>query len=198
MTYYIRDSYTIVRRHWILILFEIIKFIFFLAVSLIIFRIAMEYKDKISRDIEIYIMFPIIFSVLNYAFIKLINSLIIYYNELILVYDDKITIIKCSLVLRDDIEIIDAYRVMKTDAFTRGIIWNLLSYGNLVIEQQKDEVRIFHFISKPYRILEILNRQREKVKNESKKKYIVSSDKNDDYSNIKEKTIIDKVWDIIK
>lgn len=158
----------------------------------------MEYKDKISRDIEIYIMFPIIFSVLNYAFIKLINSLIIYYNELILVYDDKITIIKCSLVLRDDIEIIDAYRVMKTDAFTRGIIWNLLSYGNLVIEQQKDEVRIFHFISKPYRILEILNRQREKVKNESKKKYIVSSDKNDDYSNIKEKTIIDKVWDIIK
>lgn len=198
MTYYIRDSYTIVRRHWILILFEIIKFIFFLAVSLIIFWIAVEYKENISRDIELYIMFPIIFSILNYAFLKLINSLIIYYNELLLVYDDKIILIKCSLILRDDIEIIDAYRVMKIDAFTRGLIWNLLSYGNLVIEQQKDEVRIFHFISQPYRILEILKKQREKVKIESKKKYIVSSDKNDYFSNIKEKTIIDKVWDIIK
>jgi hypothetical protein len=33
---------------------------------------------------------------------------------------------------------------------------NLLGYGNLVIEQQRDELRILHFIPKPYKALQLL------------------------------------------
>ena len=34
---------------------------------------------------------------------------------MIVVYKDQIVMIKCSLILRDDIEIVDAYRIMKVD-----------------------------------------------------------------------------------
>ncbi|MGB2110652.1 MAG: hypothetical protein ACPHY8_01705 [Patescibacteria group bacterium] len=42
-----------------------------------------------------------------------------------IVYKDQIVSIKCSLLFRDDIEIIDAYRIMKVDGYSRGLMQNI-------------------------------------------------------------------------
>ena len=95
-----------------------------------------------------------------------------------IIQDDHVAIIKASLILKDDIEIIDSYRVMKIDAFCRWFFSNILWYWNLVIEQQKDDVRTFHFIPDPYKVLELLREQKQNVLDERKKKYIVTDDDN--------------------
>lgn len=95
---------------------------------------------------------------------NLISSIIEYYNDLIILHKDQIIILKSSLILKDDMEIIDIHKVMKIDWFKRGILQNILWYGNIVIEQQKNDVRIFHFISKPHNILKLLRIQKDKYR----------------------------------
>jgi len=169
---------TIIKKHFILLLFSILKFIFFLFLSFIIYKIYILLWDKLIWDnfyIK-YILFFFIFVLLNYSFLKFILDIIEYNNNLIIIQKDHIIILKASLILQDDIEIIDSYRVMKVDAFCHWILSNLLWYWNLVIEQQKDDVRVFHFIPTPFKILKTLREQKELVLLERKKKYIVSDE----------------------
>jgi hypothetical protein len=67
---------------------------------------------------------------------------------------------------------------MKVDGYSRGFFANVLWYGNIIIEQQKDDVRVFHFIPHPHKILMIIKRQRESVLEERKKKYFISETEN--------------------
>lgn len=153
------------------------KFIFFILLSFFLYWLSFK-VTKAYPDIEYInvIFFWFVFFTLNYAFISLILSVIYYYFDLIVVYKDQIVMIKCSLILRDDIEIVDAYRIMKVDGYSRGFFANIFWYWNLIIEQQKDDVRIFHFIPKPYKILLIIKKQRDAVLEERKKKYIISGE----------------------
>lgn len=50
----------------------------------------------------------------------------------------------------------DLSKVMKIDIEKHGWFANLLGYGHLIMEQQKDDVRVIHFIPKPYKIWQIL------------------------------------------
>jgi hypothetical protein len=50
----------------------------------------------------------------------------------------------------------DLGKVMKIDVEVHGLLSNLLGYGHLIMEQQKDEVRTIHFIPQPYKIWQIL------------------------------------------
>ncbi len=170
------NNCSIIKKHFILLLFSISKFIFFLLLSFIIYKIYTLVDTKLvwSNLYIKYILFFAIFVILNYSFIKFILDVIEYNNNLLIIKNDHIIILKASLILQDDIEIIDSYRVMKVDAFCRWIVSNIFWYWNLVIEQQKDDVRVFHFIPTPFKVLKILRQQKEKVLNERKKKYIVS------------------------
>lgn len=117
--------------------------------------------------------------VLNYAFLRLVLSIIDYYHTIIIVKGEQIFIIHCTIIMQDDMEVIDSYRITKVDVFSHGIIANLIGYGNLVIEQQRDDVRTFHFIPDPYRILKILKEQKQQVIEDRRKKYIVSEEKSE-------------------
>ncbi len=75
--------------------------------------------------------------------------------------------------MRNDIEVIDAFKIIKVDAYSRGIIPNIFSYGKLIIELQTREERLFRFMPKPYTLLKYLQEQREQVLENRKKKYIV-------------------------
>nr|MDD3720365.1 hypothetical protein [Candidatus Gracilibacteria bacterium] len=103
-----------------------------------------------------------------------------YNNNIIIVYRDHIYIIRSSLILIDDIEVLDPYRIMRMDVVCHGLISNLLDYGNLIIEQQQDEtkegIRTFHFVPNPYKLLSIIKEQRRRVVDDRRKKYIVSSE----------------------
>lgn len=156
---------------------RMMKFVFLIGLSFFLywlsFKVIASYPDIPYLNV---IFFLFVFWTLNYAFISLILSFIYYYFDLIVIYKDQIVMIKCSLILRDDIEIVDAYRVMKVDWYSRGFFANIFWYGNLIIEQQKDDVRIFHFVPKPYKILLIIKKQRDAVLEERKKKYIISEE----------------------
>ena len=171
---------TVIKRHFILLLFSILKFFFFLFITGFIYYIYVLLWNKLESEISyfMYILLGFVFILLNYTFIKFILDLIEYHNNLIIIQDDHIVIIKSSLFFKDDFEIIDSYRVMKIDSFCHWFIANVLGYWNLVIEQQKDDVRTFHFIPEPFKILKLLRDQKDYVLNERKKKYIVTWEDN--------------------
>lgn len=171
---------SIIKKHFILLLFSIFKFIFFLILAFIVYKIYAIFWEKLNWDnlyIK-YILFFAIFTFINYSFIKLILDIIEYNNNLLIIQKDHIIILKASLILQDDIEFIDSYRVMKIDAFCRWFLANIVWYWNLVIEQQKDDVRVFHFIPRPFRIVKKLREQKDIVLKERKKKYIITDEKN--------------------
>ncbi|MDP2091186.1 MAG: hypothetical protein Q8K30_06350 [Candidatus Gracilibacteria bacterium] len=63
----------------------------------------------------------------------------------------------------DDIEFIDISKITKIDTYTRGIIANIIGFGNLVIEQQREQVRIFNYIPDARKALHIINAEKEKI-----------------------------------
>lgn len=182
----IRFDYTIIKRHWIVIFAKLIKAFFFLFIALIFYYWAITYYDILWQEFVLYIILPIIWIILNYSFIKIFETFLQYYNEVLIIHWDQIIIIRSSLFLMDDIEIIDSYRVMKFDSYADWFWANLLGYWHIVLEQQKDNVRIFHFVPQPYRVISILKEQRDKILNDRRKKYIVnqSSDIVDEVKNV--------------
>lgn len=176
MHYSTRDKYTIVKRHYVILFLRLAKFVFLLMLVGFLYWLSFIFIDKFDDTVSYihYIFFGFIFGLLNYAFFSFILSLITYYFNLIVIYKDQIVFIKCTLLFRDDIEVFDAYRIVKVDGFVRWIVANVLGFWSLVIEQQKNDVRTFHFIPKPYKILMIINKQREEVLKQRSKKYIVN------------------------
>jgi hypothetical protein len=154
----------IVKRHSIILLWDFLKFILSIVFLCILYWVYISYKQVFVwnlSSIKIWV-FVFMFVMLNYIFFKHIMSLINYYNNLIVVHNDKISIIKCSLILQDDIEAINPLNIMKIDVFSHWFFSNILNFWNLVIEQQKDEVRTFHFIPNPKKLLQIIREVRNK------------------------------------
>ena len=79
-----------------------------------------------------------------------------YYNKLFIIAKDRIILIEGSLILQEDTEVMDLSKVMKVDVSCHGFFANVFNFGSLTIEQQKNEVRIIHFVPDPYHILRII------------------------------------------
>ena len=157
--------YIIIRRNLLLLIVRIIKSLFFIFVLFVIYYLSNKFNDTLSSIEGLkYMSFIVVFLLLNYAFINLISSIIEYYNDLIILHKDQIIILKSSLILKDDMEIIDIHKVIKIDWFKRWIMQNILWYWDIIIEQQKNEVKVLHFISKPHNIINTLRAQKDKYK----------------------------------
>lgn len=188
----IKDWYTIIRRHIISMFYKFFKFGFLFLFTVFLYFIITFYIEDLHRGMEIshyysddihhtwhteIISFLVIFSILNYAFFCLIFDFVKYSYNLIIIYDDQIIMIKWSLLKHDRIEIIDSFKVVKVDAFLNWIFANILRFWNLVLELQKNEVKVFNFIPRPYEMLMIIKKQRENVLNDRRKKYIIQNEK---------------------
>jgi hypothetical protein len=164
MVYYINDGCTIVRKHGIILFFRKIKFLFWLSVAGILYYVSYAYRESLWDEVVYYVLFPLIFMFLNYAFLRLILSYIMYYYRLFIIHEDHIIIVKSSWFLIDDLEVIDIHKVMKIDSFSRWFLSNLFWYGSILIEQQKNDIRTFHFMPNPYRILDVFKKHKEEFK----------------------------------
>jgi len=155
-----KEWYIIIQRHIMFVLIKYIKDLFFIILWLSIFYFS--YLNLVSfKESEFNIIsFVVIILLLHYAFIKIILYTVIYYYNLIIVFEDEFTIIKSSLILEVDIEVIDIYKIMKIDSYIRWLFPNIFWYWSIIIEQQKNDVREFHYISKPYSLLKLLKKQR--------------------------------------
>ncbi|PID84190.1 hypothetical protein CSB09_02135 [Candidatus Gracilibacteria bacterium] len=118
---------------------------------MLLYVLTIHYKSYLNPVLAKYILFPLIVIIIHYAFFYLIFRLIRYYNNLILLKKDAMFIVKTSLIEFDNIELIELDKITKIDTQMKGIIQNLLSYGTLIIEQNRDRVREFHYIYKPYK-----------------------------------------------
>lgn len=96
-----------------------LKFSFFLMVALLIGYIGITYREVIGDDIVNYIFFPLVFVLVNYSFFKFIFGAIEYFNYLFIIHNDQIFIINSSLIMRNDIEVVDAFKIVKLDAYSR-------------------------------------------------------------------------------
>lgn len=180
MSYYLTDWETIVLKHGLLKYLAIFKFIFLLFIIVMVTYIWVSFKEVIWNDLLLYVFFPFCFFLLNYTFIKLVLWLIEYYNYMFIIKDDQIIIINSSFILRDDIEIIEAYKIIKMDSYSRWLFSNIIWFWNVVIELQTKEERTFRFMPNPFRLINKLKAQRDYVLENRRKKYIV-----DDFDDIK-------------
>lgn len=161
------------KKHYILLIFYLIKFIFLLIIVFVLSFLWITYKQELWWDIVYYTIFPLAFVIVNYSFLRLILWFIEYYNYLFIIHKDQIFIINSSFILRNDVEVIDAFKIIKIDAYSRWFLPNILWYWKIIIELQTTEVREFRFMANPYYILTKLQEQRAEVLENRKKKYIV-------------------------
>lgn len=173
MSYFSKEDYSIIKKHYIILILYFIKFSFFLLIALVIWIVAIHYREALWEDIVNYVFFPLVLILVNYSFFKFISWAIEYYNYLFIIHKDQIFIINTSLILRNDIEVVDAFKIVKLDAYSRWFFSNLLWFWKIIIETQTKEERVFRFMPKPYKLLEILKKQRKTVLEERKKRYIV-------------------------
>lgn len=171
MKYYFNsDNNIIIKRHIIILFYPFAKFAFALILILFLYFISITFLpnswDNVIWNYIKTIDFVFILILLNYSFFSLIFAIISYYNNIIIIWKDNIIQIKCTLFLQNDIEVIDSYRIVKVDSFSHGIIANTLWYGEIIIEQQKNEVKTFHFIPNTYNVLNIIKKQRENILSE--------------------------------
>jgi len=160
---YPTNSYTIVRKHYVLAVLFLLRFVFMLFIALLLIYICVKFKANIWDELIIYVFFPSIFIIFNYSFIKLILWIIEYFNYLFIIKEDQIFIINCSLLMRDDIEVIDSFKIIKVDSFSRWFLANILNYWTITIELQSREVRSFRFMPNPYRLIKKLEEQKNQV-----------------------------------
>lgn len=153
MWYFLKgETATIVRRHFFLLSFSIIKFIIASLLAIMIYYIASHIiLDNHTLQISLY---AIALFIINYAFLRLTLGIIRYYNNLIIICPEQIVIIKSSLLLEDRVESLDSFKIMKLDAIASWYLANIFWYGNLIIEQQNDDLRKFHFMPHPYKVVE--------------------------------------------
>lgn len=104
------ENYTIITRHFIYFLYLVAKFLFLIVIAGVLFSSLLVYKqdlDSATSDIVGYVFFPVIFLLVNYGFLQLILGIIRYYNKLVIIVRDKLIILNSSLILQEDLEIMD-------------------------------------------------------------------------------------------
>lgn len=169
MTYFSKSNYTIIRKHWIVLIFRYLKSLLYIIIALILLYVSIKYWEYLWKEVVYYLFFPIIFFLVNYWFIKLILWYIKFYNNLLIINNWKLIVINATLLLKDDIEFIDIKQVTKIDTFVRGALSNIIWYWDLVVEQQRDQVRIFHNISNPRKALHIINDEKDNISKNNNK-----------------------------
>ena len=142
----------------------------FLIIVFVLYYVSLIFIDTIWYEINHYFLFPLIFLLVNYAFIKIVLGYIKYYNDLLIINKWHLIVIKSSLIYKDNIEFIDINKITKLDTYCNWIISNFVWFWNLVVEQQRDKVRTFHFVPEPFKALQILNEKKQKILEELKNK----------------------------
>ena len=163
MVYFTKYDYTIIRRHWIILLFKYLKNSLFLGLAWILYFISINYVGVIPNEIIYIFLLPSIFILVNYAFINLALGYIEFYNDLLIIHWWQLIVIKSTLLFKDDIEYIDVNKITKLDTFCRWFVPNILWYWSLVVEQQRDELRSFPFVPDPFKALKILKDEKDRT-----------------------------------
>lgn len=115
-------NYTLVMRHPIILLHHFAKCLFLLALSMVVFYILFTYENRLPLDFLHFVLLPMGILLINYAFMKFILALISYFNKIIIIVPEKIIIIDSTLLLQEDIEVIDIEKVVKIDVVRHGLL----------------------------------------------------------------------------
>lgn len=152
----IENDSTIVTRHPIYFFYMAVKGLLLGSIGLGIGIIFTVYKSDVPADLVRYFIFPAVLILINYAMFQLAFGVVKYHNKLIIVVRDRIILISSSLILKEDIEIMELSKVMKIDVECHGLLPNVLNFGMLIIEQQKNDVRTMRLVPDPFTVLRII------------------------------------------
>ena len=177
MSYFSKDSYTIVSKHFVFLFFSIIKFIYLLLIAVFIIYLFKTFWHNTDNSTAKLILFLFVYIIIFYSFINFGLWLVVFYNSLFILNNDQVYIINSSLFIRDEIEIIDVLKIIEVDKSSKWIFANLLWFWTIKIELQTKEERIFKYIPHPYKLLNKLKHQKERAVEDRKKKYIIEEEK---------------------
>lgn len=143
-----------------------------LLLALIIYVVSMKFQSSISTEILHIFLYPAIFLLVNYAGFKMILWYIKYYNDLLIIYDGQLIVVRSSLLFKDYLEFIDINKITKLDMYCKWFWPNVLGFWTIVAEQQRDQVREFYFVPKPFKAIHILNEEKQRTIEERKNTYV--------------------------
>lgn len=168
---------TVVSKHKILMILAILKFAYFILIAYIICFVFLSYENVLAEWFKYFLFFPVIYSIVVYSFFKLALSLIEYFYSFVILSWDNLYIIRATLVLRDEIEVIDSLKIIEIDSHARWLVQNIFWFWTIRVELQTREELNIRFVPKPYILLKQIKKQREEILEERKKKYIVEMEK---------------------
>lgn len=152
----IENDSSIISRHPIYLVYLVGKGAILLIASIGVGALFTFYKNEVPEDLLRYFVFPAVLALANYSILQFALGMVKFYNKLVIIVRDRIIIITSSLFLQEDIEILELRKVMKIDVECHGLLQNMLNYGALIIEQQKNDVRIMHLVPDPFTVLRII------------------------------------------
>lgn len=152
----VENDSSIVSRHPIYLFYLVGKGTVLLIAALGVGALFTFYKNEVPEDLLQYFVFPAVLALANYSILQFALGMVRYYNKLVIIVRDRIIIVTSSLFLQEDIEILELSKVMKIDVECHGLLQNMLNYGALIIEQQKNDVRIMHLVPDPFMVLRII------------------------------------------
>jgi hypothetical protein len=152
----IENDSSIISRHPIYLVYLVGKGAILLVASIGVGALFTFYKNEVPEDLLRYFVFPAVLALANYSILQFALGMVKFYNKLVIIVRDRIIIITSSLFLQEDIEILELRKVMKIDVECHGLLQNMLNYGALIIEQQKNDVRIMHLVPDPFTVLRII------------------------------------------
>lgn len=126
------------------------------------------------RQLVAFLYILMTFFALNLAFIMLIN----HFFDLIIVTDCRMIIVRKTLYLRNDHDMIDLIKIQDIGVESRGILCNYLDYGKLVISLSSVGTPIvIEYAPFPHEILERANRiKRIHIVDRQEKRKLLSQD----------------------
>lgn len=172
----VMEECILIRRHLILLFIKTYNYLFSIIWGLTIFSILIIYNEYFNvNELLKIILFIVWFLMIHIWFFAFLSQYIKYKWNMIIIINDQIILLKYWLLLEDDIEIIDAYRIMKFDWFVHWLLPNIIWYWQLVIEQQKEQPRTLSYIPLPYKVLWILKEQRAHIQRTKDNKKIIKT-----------------------
>lgn len=150
------------KRHSIKLVYIYWKFILLFNLFMLLLFVIISYREKLKlyeNSLFYWSIILILLLLINTAVIILIIDLITYYNSLVIISDDNIIIIQNTLLIREDIEIINIPQLTKVNIERHWLFSHLLWYWNLILEQQRAEVCPLFFTPEPYRIINYIKKR---------------------------------------
>lgn len=159
------NSHFLIRKSkWKLILI-ILRVIFFMLIFIIFWWWVFKIKEVLHNEfyfVESFFGIALL-ALMFYYFIRFIVRIVSYFYDVFVVWEDKIYKFKVGFWFKENIEIIELYRVQEIRAVCDKFTHVLFDVGHVVLVENTQKERVIHRIDKPKQVVSDIQSVKDKL-----------------------------------